>query len=90
MEDLQKDSPVTKFVIIVAYANYNSVIGVQSAGEICNATITGVNRRHFCNAAVDKQDGGACNRRRCTKTGKHRWAHEVLSLRALFDTSAMA
>ena len=35
----QKDSPVTKSVIIVAH--YNSVIGVQSAGNFCNADING-------------------------------------------------
>ena len=35
----QKDSPVTKSVIIVAH--YNSVIGVQSAGNFCNAAING-------------------------------------------------
>ena len=32
---------MTKFVIIVANANYNSVIGVQSAGNFCNAAING-------------------------------------------------
>ena len=49
---------MTKFVIIVANANCNSVIGVQSAGDFCNAAIIGVHRWHFCNAAADKQDGG--------------------------------
>ena len=42
-EELQKDSPVTKFV--------------QSAGNLLNVDIIGVHRRHFCNAAVDKHGG---------------------------------
>jgi hypothetical protein len=67
-EELQKDSPVTKFVIIVANVNCNSLTGVQSAGKLLNADIIGLHRRRFYNADADKHGGrpaplGAVERR---------------------------
>ena len=56
-EELQKDSPVTKFVITIVNVNCNPVTGVQSAGKHLNADFIGVHRRHFYNADADKHGG---------------------------------
>ena len=56
----QKDSTVTKIVIIIAYANYNSVIVVQSTGAFCNAATTGMRCRHLCGRASGDEAKVAC------------------------------
>ena len=61
-EELQKDSPVAKHVIIVANVN-------------CKADIIGGQRRHFCSAAVDGH-GGRGRRARVESARERRRASE--------------
>ena len=68
-EELQKDSPVTKLVIIVANVN-------------CNADIIGGQRQHFCSAAVDGHGGRGRRSRVESARGRRRASESAASERA--------